>query len=325
MMQLLEIVLYNYHGQKRTLSLRPGEVNIITGSSTTGKTALIDIVEYCLGRSFHIPEGIIRNTVAWYGIRLQFATDQLFIARQSPPREQASTNRVYVEQAVTVPSPDTAPIEPNTIIDAVVELLSQKLGISANLHTPPIGQTRDPLAANIKHAMLYCFQQQGEIANRDILFHRQSEDFMTQAIKDTLPYFLGAIQEDRLALEQELRLARRDLSRAERALREAELVKGEGISKAVSLAAEAQAVGILQEHELPETLSALHVLLNQALLWTPTTPRFPNADRLSALQGELEELQAEARSKADAIRAAKVYAHEAQGVAARASRQVLLT
>ena len=48
-MQILEIVLYNQNGEKRALSLLLGKVNIITGSSATGKSAIIDIVDYCLG------------------------------------------------------------------------------------------------------------------------------------------------------------------------------------------------------------------------------------------------------------------------------------
>ncbi|HEY3380007.1 MAG TPA: DUF3732 domain-containing protein [Armatimonadota bacterium] len=314
MMQLLEIVLYNHQGQRRILPFRLGAVNVITGASTTGKTALIDIIEYCLGRdSFRIPEGVIRDTVSWYGLRCQFAHDQLFIARETPPQGRKTTNRVYIVQGNTVQSPEHPPAEPNTTVEALVEMLSHKLGISPNLHTPPVGQTRDPLAATIKHAMLYCFQRQDEIANQGILFHRQSEDYMTQTIKDTLPYFLGAIQEDRLALEQELRSAKRELVRLERALREADLIKGEGMSKAISLVTEAQSVGIFPKAAFPETLAGLHALLQQALTWTPTSQKHTDFDQLAQLQGEIEDFQYQARSKVEAIRAAKAYAQEAEG------------
>ena len=42
--QILDIVVYSHAGQRRVLSLRLGSVNIITGLSKTGKSALIDIV-----------------------------------------------------------------------------------------------------------------------------------------------------------------------------------------------------------------------------------------------------------------------------------------
>jgi hypothetical protein len=65
-MQICDIVLYSRTGERRILPLRVGGVNIITGESRTGKSALIDIVDYCLGRNpCNIPVGPIRDTVAW--------------------------------------------------------------------------------------------------------------------------------------------------------------------------------------------------------------------------------------------------------------------
>jgi hypothetical protein len=47
--QILEIVVYSRDDRRRILALRPGAVNVITGDSKTGKSALIEIVDYCLG------------------------------------------------------------------------------------------------------------------------------------------------------------------------------------------------------------------------------------------------------------------------------------
>lgn len=83
--QILDIVVYSSRGERRVLSLRPGEMNIITGDSKTGKSALISIVDYCLGSSScAVPEGVIRNNVAWYGIRFSDGAAQHFVGRRSP-------------------------------------------------------------------------------------------------------------------------------------------------------------------------------------------------------------------------------------------------
>ena len=49
--QILDIVLYSKKGESRVVQLQPGALNIITGASKTGKTALIEIIDYCLGSS----------------------------------------------------------------------------------------------------------------------------------------------------------------------------------------------------------------------------------------------------------------------------------
>lgn len=325
-MQILEIILYSLRGDKRVLALTPGQTNIITGGSATGKSALIEIVDYCLGSSeCLIPEGVIRETVSWFGLKLQFPTGQMFVARQNPSQlGQASTNRAYFEQGDTVLSPERAPQEPNTTSEAITDVLTAKIGISENLQTPPEGHTRLPLAANIRHAVVFCFQQQNEIASKDTLFHKQHESFVAQGIRDTFPYFLGAIPEDRLALEQELMRARRELKRAEQSFREAQALAGRGITKATGLFEEARQVGLLpQENETPTEIEDLRTALTQLADWTPSRPTFPNADRLTQLQEERRELQSELDIQTEAIRAAQSFALEAEGYASESREQEL--
>lgn len=47
-MQIKNIILYKDAERKRILPFDLGKVNIITGESKSGKTALINIVDYCL-------------------------------------------------------------------------------------------------------------------------------------------------------------------------------------------------------------------------------------------------------------------------------------
>jgi hypothetical protein len=94
--QILDIVLYGFNGERRILALHPGQLNIITGASKTGKTALIEILDYCLGSDeCKIPEGIIRSAVEWVGVRLQVTGGQVFVGRKLPKRGEASSSEVY--------------------------------------------------------------------------------------------------------------------------------------------------------------------------------------------------------------------------------------
>lgn len=64
------------------MPFRTHGLNIITGKSKTGKSAIIDIVDYCLGRgSFNVAEGTIRKKVACFGLHISKGTDEVIIAR----------------------------------------------------------------------------------------------------------------------------------------------------------------------------------------------------------------------------------------------------
>ena len=77
---------------------------------------------------------------------------------------------------------------------------------------PEDDESRDPLEANIRHALFCCFQSQDEVTARNYLFHRQSEGLpITNAIRDTLPYFLGAVSEEAVLLATEKRTKDREL------------------------------------------------------------------------------------------------------------------
>jgi hypothetical protein len=251
--QVSGIFLYGYNRQRRILELRTGRLNIITGGSKTGKTTLIEIMEYCLGSTeCGIPEGVIRRTVEWVGIRLQVADGDVFIARRMPIRGQSTSSDVFYAVGRDMVLPDHSDLGQTTNPDALKQLLAGHAGIAPNLHEPPPGQTRRPLTANIVHALFYCFQQQSEIISNRHLFHKQSDQWIPLAIRDTLPYFLGAVNEEHVAKLAELRLLGQRLRGLERRLAEHESVRGRGVSRAHELASEAVDIGLRESGSVPE-------------------------------------------------------------------------
>lgn len=199
-----KIVIYSHDGLIRELPFKLSGLNIITGKSKTGKSAIIDIVDYCLGRgSYNVAEGVIRKKVAWFGLHLIKGTDEVFIARDNPGPGASTGSKVYFRRGGLRAVPELAEITKNTTENSLKQFVTQFAGISENEHRPATGR-RDPLSANISHALFLCFQDQNVVANQDFLFHRQGEQFIPQAIKDTLPYFIGAIDDSHFLLRAEL-------------------------------------------------------------------------------------------------------------------------
>ena len=162
-MQIRELVLYGYNGKVRHLQFALGKVNIITGRSKSGKSAIGDIIDYCMGgESCNIADGIVRDNVSWYGLLLQFDNERVFVARKNPDKGQQTTSASYIEVGDKIEVPESCNFSANTNSAGIEKALTQRIGISENLNMPPDGQSRLPLAANIRHALYYCFQGQDE-------------------------------------------------------------------------------------------------------------------------------------------------------------------
>ncbi len=198
------IVLYGHAGQIRILPFRKHGLNIITGNSKTGKSAIIDIIDYCLGRgSYNVAEGEIRRKVSWFGLHLSKGGDEVFIARDNPGPSASTGSQVYFQRGEVGSYPSLDDIIKNTTESSLKKFVTQFSGIVENEHRPMSG-TRAPLSANISHALWLCFQPQGTIASKDQLFHRMNESFLPQSLKDTIPYFLGAVNEEHFGYLHEL-------------------------------------------------------------------------------------------------------------------------
>ncbi len=251
MIQLKAVALWNRDGACRTLKFQPNALNIITGEAKAGKSAMLEIIEFCLGRqTVSLPEGVLTRTVRWYGLLAGTETHTVFIGRPGPDEGQATVSGAHL--AFGGPDLDFPPfeeLEANTNAEAVTEYLTRLCGIGEYEHQPPTQATRQPLRPTIRHASLLCFQRQNEIANPRQLFHRQDEDFMPQAIRDTVPYFLGAVDREAPTLRSQLTALRRQRKQAERELERAREIELRGPERAAGLVAEALDAGLLEPRE----------------------------------------------------------------------------
>lgn len=327
MMQIREIVLYGYNGKVRHVPFSLGKVNIITGRSKSGKSVVGDIIEYCLGgESCNIADGVVRDNVAWYGLLLQFNKERVFVARKNPNKGQQTTGFCYIEIGEQIEVPEKSDFVSNANVAGIEEALTRRIGISENLNIPPEGQSRLPLAANIRHSLFYCFQGQDEIAAKNFLFHHQAEDYITQAIKDTIPYFLGAISEEALALENERSILKRKLTIEKRKLEENRYLMGGGSERAVALIGEARQVGLV-DMSVPidyQDYKMMYSILQEAMDWKPRQISSDRGmDRLTFLQNRLQDIHSELDEIEISIDNAKRFIGETKGYSSEAQHQKL--
>lgn len=321
-MKIKSVHIYSHDGQRRDLKFNVNGLNVITGRSSTGKSALSDIVEYCMGQSdCNVPEGIIRDKVAWYAVVYQFSNEQVLIAKPAPEAGAGSCSVAMARRGSTVTVPNFKELTVNTDDNAVIALLSQLLGIPENRTVVPIDNSRVSFEATIKHTYYYLFQKQGLVTNKTQLFYKQNEPFQPQAIRDTLPVLLGVSSNDRYELEAKLRMAQRDLRINAKLLEDARQAIDTGEHKALTLLSEARSVGIMPPIVGTEGKDEVLDLLRGALSWKPQSIPQDTSDDISRFEERITNLRQERRDLQTRVDSARQFAKQASGFESEAGEQ----
>lgn len=270
-MQISKIVLYKDSAHMRIVPFSTGKVNIIVGDSKTGKSALIDIVDYCLGSgSCHIASGIIRENVYWFSVVVDFGQDTYILARQNPDIKQVSAvSEMFLAKVQHENLPEFDDIYSNTNVEAVKQFLAAKIGLHENIQIPDDGGTREPLPVTFMHSRQYCYQPQSLIANKDVIFYHTLDSFQFQALKDAFPYLVGAVQDDVLVIEQQIKALSKEQRRLKRSKREREEMANEQSNLVYSLLEEAKTFGLVKFDSFDSIKDPIG-MMQEVLKWTPS-------------------------------------------------------
>lgn len=182
------ITVWSNSGASRSLTFARNRVNILTGESNTGKSALLYIIDYCLLASKHnIPHSIINDNVAWYGLKF-FINDKTYsLARKSPVDNDVS-NEYYFSSTGVVPNVPEA----NVAADDLKSILEAEFSISEKTVVSFGGKT---IKAGSKFSFRYFFLfntiSEDIITNSRVFFDKQSENRYREALPRIFDIALG--------------------------------------------------------------------------------------------------------------------------------------
>jgi hypothetical protein len=216
--QLRKLVLWpRIDAPPRVLRFKSGAVNVISGASKTGKSAVIPIVDYCLGADkCAIPVGVIRENCAWFGIVIETVEGQKLLARREPGDQQKTGDMVLIE-GLEVEVPERI-AEKNTNVDTVKDVLN-RLARLTNLEFEPGTENGYKSRPSFRDLMAFTFQPQNIVANPDVMFFKADTTEHREKLKTIFPYILGAITASVLQARFELDRLNRNLRRKEVELR----------------------------------------------------------------------------------------------------------
>lgn len=282
--QIESIILYNHDGEVRRLDFQVGAVNIITGRSNRGKSAIIPIIEYCMGNSeFEVPGDVIKKTVAYYCVIFTNGNERLLVAKPPPSEGSSRQSRGrYILNPLTIPV-GLEELNPTSNDDEIRRhigiLLRQTQGMSQQ-----ISQQR-----SIERSRYFLFQKSTTILHDHLLFHRQESD--AAQIRESLPFFLGIRQEEEIALAEALVEATNAIKRTRRQIGEARRRLNDSIQRGRALVQDLSGVGLLgAEHTNADTtdiMGIVRVLRDAIMQWQPGQAPTIADQRLPGLQNQL--------------------------------------
>lgn len=193
---ITRIFLFGENQEKREVPLYPG-LNIITGDSKTGKSALLEIVDYCLfSTRSTIPKGEVENFSILYSIVLKASEKYIVIARHSAKTWKGNKAFVKVEtsdqflNAVSVEY--FSDIEDKPIKEAQ-RIVENHLGLSV-LDTrldEEDDKQKEGGKATLRSFVSYLFQHQNLIANKHSIFYRFDDYYKRKKTIEDFPILIG--------------------------------------------------------------------------------------------------------------------------------------
>jgi len=243
--QLKEIVLWpkKSHLPPRRLMFQSGAVNVITGASRTGKSAIIPIIDYCLGaNSCSIPVQTIRDACSWFGVIVRTDQGEKLFARREPA-EQRVTDDVFILEGAEVTPPAQSPIK-NATSDQVKRIFNDLCGLT-RLAFSAEGNSGYSARPGFRDLTAFMYQPQNIIANPDVFFYKADTREHREKLRTIFPYVLDAVTPALLAKQHEHEQLNRELRRKTRELNEVQTVSQQWIADIQAKLSEAREFGLI--------------------------------------------------------------------------------
>ncbi|SFI36759.1 DUF3732 domain-containing protein [Nitrosomonas sp. Nm34] len=209
------LIIWLKKGNIRTLKFLPNKVNIITGNSNTGKTAILDIIDYCLFASRHkISDSIINENVEWYGIRFSINDKCYTVARKAPFKTIVSPDYYF---SSTGKIPEKFP-HSNITESALKTSLETDFDINHDIKISYGGRViKANSRISLRYFLLFNTISQDIITHSEEFFDKQKDEKYREALPRTFDLAVGIDnvenilkREKRDEIERELRKLERE-------------------------------------------------------------------------------------------------------------------
>lgn len=204
---IYEIGVFDRDGRKHPVKFKEG-LNVVTGKSSTGKSALIEIFDYCFGSGENtIPKGVITNHASLYYVALAINEQDILIARNPNQNTRAflrlldsfdseSIRLDFFNQKYFLSLEKFKKDFRAFFLD--IDDVDESLIVRNYRHNKAKAPT-----PSIRSFASFMLQHQNLIANKHALFYRFDEKAKRDQVLEHIKIFLGLVDQDFFHLSQE--------------------------------------------------------------------------------------------------------------------------
>ena len=299
--QLHKIVLFSHDGRRHSVpenGFKSG-VSIVLGDSNTGKSAILEIINYCLGASECEIADYIKRRCKWVGAQFRRGDQFALLCRQIAAKSGKSTDIYFLKVATSDTLPDGEAV--HGMGTGPLDNFERMLGIGAIKLDDP--STTGGFSVSVRHCVPYSLVRDDVIINKSILISGARDEKKARHLRETLPYFLGHVTEATIRVREELRRRRAELRAREAELAHRQSLAREGSLRLQSFLDQANALGMLAATgdlgRPVEQRVALQSVARYQLAAPTTSPaheRYAIEDALAQYRRRLSQLQERRRA-----------------------------
>lgn len=234
------------HPEPKDYEFKPNKVNVVTGDSSTGKSSILRIIDYCLmAKESTIVEDVINTNVSWYGLSFHLNGRDYVIARKAPTNGRINQDIYWAVDTDEFPAGEHPRPNPNLTRLDIVDYLNNEFGVPRM----QLSDNRRKLDFTFRHALLLNFLTEDIIAtpNRylDALFFDDEE--MMGFSSRILKMCMGTDEKKETELEEQKKSLESLINQAERDKAGDERNRNAYEKKLGAAVATAKKLGILDE------------------------------------------------------------------------------
>lgn len=190
---------FKTHSQPKEYTFEKNKVNVVTGDSSTGKSSILRVIDYCLlARESSIVEDVINEHVAWYGLSFHLNGLDYVIARKAPTFGRGGHDYYWAIDTDEMPG-DNYPRPTQSVTRAELQAF-----VSREMHIPNVTleEGSEKIQPSFREMMMMNYLTEDIIATSGTYFdtHLNTEVRLEPFVIKLMRFGLGADEQK----EQEL-------------------------------------------------------------------------------------------------------------------------